>query len=138
MLFLLNDRGVPSVAKWVRLSVDGLPSALPEQPRSGKPKRLSLSRAAGARLARRALAKEFGRTFRKRTKFRQRCKRPKRAVVSCSVSWVFKQKKHFRGSVKVTRIGPKMARYSMRVKRNFAGHRLKPVKRRGRLRLKSG
>jgi Galactose oxidase-like, Early set domain len=143
MLFLLTDQGVPSVAKWVRLSVDGLPSALPEQPRPGpptgtKPKRLSLSRAAGARLARRALAKEFGRVFRKRTRFRQRCTRPKRAVVSCSVSWVFKTRKHFKGRVKVTKTKPRMSRYSMRIKRNFAGRRLAPVKRRGRLRLKSG
>ncbi len=139
MLFLLNDRGIPSVAKWIRLSVDGAPSALPEQPRPGpapagtKPKPLSLSRAAGARLARRALAKEFGRAFRKRTRFRQRCTRPKRAVVSCSVSWALKPRKHFRGGVKVTRTGRTKYRYSMRVKRNFAGHRLAPVKRRGRL-----
>ena len=143
MLFLLNDRGIPSVAKWIRLSVDGAPSALPEQPRPGpapagtkpkpQPQPLSLSRAAGARLARRALAKEFGRAFRKRTRFRQRCTRPKRAVVSCSVSWAFKPRKHFRGGVKVTRTGRTKYRYSMRVKRNFAGHRLAPVKRRGRL-----
>jgi hypothetical protein len=138
MLFLVNGQGVPSVAKWVRLSVDGAPSMLPEEPRGGAspvPRALTLSRAAGRRLARRALAKEFGRFYRKGTRRRLRCRKLKPAVVRCAASWRFKRVRRYRGAVKVTRTGKKTVRYSMRVKRRVRGHRMPVVKPRGRLRL---
>jgi hypothetical protein len=152
MLFLLNDSGVPSVARWVRLSVDGTPSALPEQQRRAAvpgpgpspttPNPVyALSRAVGSRLARKALAKELGRFFRSHRALRQRCSRSKAPVVSCSVSWVFpkiraagKPPRRYRGVVKVTRTGAKTYRYYLKVERRLAGQRRALITRRGRLR----
>ncbi len=151
MLFLLNDSGVPSVARWVRLSVDGTPSALPEQQRGVAVPGLSptttpnqvyaLSRAVGSRLARKALAKELRRFYRSHRALRQRCSRSKVSVVSCSVSWVFpksrgagKPPRRYRGVVKVTRTGAKTYSYFLKLKRRLAGHRPALITRRGRLR----
>jgi hypothetical protein len=153
MLFLVNDQGVPSVAKFVRLSVDGAPSALPEQPRfpagPGTPSTHkhapvgALSIAQARRLARKALAKEFGRRYRSRRRrsLRQRCHRSSAKRVTCSVSWTFiprgrtarSSARHWQysGTVRVRKTAAKKYRYAIRMKRRLGGRRLTPVGRTG-------
>jgi hypothetical protein len=174
MLFLVNDQGVPSVAKFVRLSVDGAASALPEEPRPGSTVPTApgqqgpgstpptppgqggpgstpttgdgawrLSMAQGERIARRALAKEFGRRYRRRARLRERCTHPEESLVSCSVSWLSPpsgqaarasaRAREYSGVVRVRRTGAKSFTYRIRMNRRLGTRRLAPIERSGRL-----